>query len=193
MHKWLVGGAAVLGLLWLNGVFDTRSTAPRQQQRQTQQRSSSFGYDECVRTGASPSNCSFMAGLNRQMSTLNDDLREIERLGDLCHRRGQRAACRDLDALMARSAAAAARAEVMGNAAAASGRIFNGVRASEQRVQDRQTASQYRMEGWRHEQAASRADAAGHRRAADQHRYEANRKYGRAQEYQPRSSWWRPW
>jgi hypothetical protein len=77
--------------------------------------------------------------------------------------------------------------------AVASGRISSSVRASEQRVQDRQTASQYRMEGWRHEQAAGRADAAGHRRAADQHRYETDRNYGRACEHQPRSSLWRPW
>lgn len=143
-------------------------------------------YRDCLSQGIDAGNCQFLAQQNQFMAKGMQEQAQIQELGGLCYSNGDQEACQRLEELMASIQARGNWADLMGQNFQFQGRVSQGVRRSQQQIRDRETASQYRMNGWRYENAARQAEAGGDRDTARQMRYRAEQEYAKAREYQPR-------
>jgi hypothetical protein len=142
-------------------------------------------YQQCLAQGTTEANCRFMVQQNQGMERLHADLAALDRAMRVCQR-GDRRACAQAEEIQERYRRLGRFAELQGQVEGFRARQSQDMRRHEQAMRDRETAGRYRMEGWRHDNRRKEAEGRRDHEAAEWHRREADRAYGRAREYQPR-------
>lgn len=142
-------------------------------------------YDQCVAQGLG--NCMFMAQQHEQDRQFARESQEIDRLSRGCYYDKDQQACDQLQQLQAaiqrRTDAFVAR----GNAQLFQDHVYGSIGQQQQRLRDRETASQYRMNGWSDEEAAKAARGQGLDDAAAEYQRRSDENYQKAKEWEPPS------
>ena len=144
-------------------------------------------YQQCMAQGIGESNCMFMAQQQEQGRQFDRERRQVDELSQACSGTKDGQACAELDRLQKAMAARTGGMEVETDALTFSQHVGNSIAQQQQRIRDRETASQYRMNGWEYGERAKEARSSGDDDLADQLQRRSDEEYDKAKEWEPPS------